>query len=116
MLDDNDKLERHLLICFFTPTIEKVVDDEILYPYPFAGNNPHQVWWGDLLQTVSIRFNRGNDLMRYLHIDEVRSDMTEPVFLFLERGTELGETFEYNSNQMHTLVVLANHLRIGCGP
>lgn len=102
MLDDFDRLERHLLICFFTPKIETIVDDEILYPYPFAGKNPHQVWWEDLLQTVSIRFNRSNALTRYFNIQGVGADMTEPTFLFLKRGTELGDSFEYDPNQVYS--------------
>eukprot|EP00956_Cyclotella_meneghiniana_P036229 scaffold122980_cov85-Cyclotella_meneghiniana.AAC.5 len=102
MLDDYDRLERHLLICFFTPKIEKIVDDDILYPYPFAGKNPHQVWWEDLLQTVSIRFNRSNDLTRYFNIQGVGPEMTEPTFLFIQRGTKLGDSFEYDPNRVYS--------------
>lgn len=99
MLDDDDRLERHLLICFFTPNIENIVNDEIVYPYPFAGTNPHQVWWEDLLQTISIRFHRSNELTRYFNIEGVGGDMTEPTFLFIKRGTKLGETDTFDHRQ-----------------
>ena len=37
MLDDNDVLERNLLMVFVTPQgVEENVDDEICFPYPFA--------------------------------------------------------------------------------
>lgn len=90
MLDENDRLERHLLMCFFTPKLETVVTDEILYPYPFAGMSPQSIWWEDLLQTVSVRFHRSNDLTRYFNVGS-GDDMTEPIFLFLKKGTKLGD-------------------------
>ena len=97
MLDDNDKLERDLLICFFTPKLEEMVTDKLVFPYPFAGMSPGRVWWEDLLQTVSIRFHRSNDLTRYFYVPN-GDDMTEPLFIFLKRGTALGDSFEYESN------------------
>ena len=99
MLDENDVLERHLLLCFYTPTIEGIVTNDIVYPYPFAGMSPQSIWWEDLLQTASIRFHRSNDLTRYfgtlLGQMTINEDMKEPVFLFLKKGTKLndGESF-----------------------
>lgn len=95
MLDDNDRLERNLLICFFTPKLEEMVTDKLVFPYPFAGMSSQHIWWEDLLQTVSIRFNRSNDLSRYFNVPN-GDEMTEPLFLFLKRGTMLGDSFEYN--------------------
>ena len=38
MLDENGLLERNLLIVFVTPgDVETLVDDEIVFPWPFAG-------------------------------------------------------------------------------
>jgi len=37
-LDDDDRLDQHLLLCFFTPALEGVVNNEVLYPYPFTGS------------------------------------------------------------------------------
>lgn len=95
MLDDSDRLDRNLLICFFTPNLEEMVTDKLVFPYPFAGMSPQHIWWEDLLQTVSIRFHRSNDLSRYFNIPN-GDEMTEPLFMFLKRGTMLGESFEYN--------------------
>lgn len=96
MLDDNDKLERNLLMCFFTPKLEEMVTDKLVFPYPFAGMSPERVWWEELLQTISIRFNRSNDLSRYFNVPN-GDDMTEPLFIFLKRGTALGgDSFEYD--------------------
>ena len=107
ILDENDVLERHLLLCFYTPTIEKIVTDDIVYPYPFAGMSPQGIWWEDLLQTASIRFHRSNDLTRYFNI-VVGSD-DEPVFLFMKKGTKLndGESFVHTITDDNN-----NHARI----
>ena len=98
MLDDDDRLERNLLLCFFTPRLEEIVNDEIVYPYPFAGMSPQSIWWEDLLQTVSIRFHRSNELTRYFNIggsgDEI---MNEPVFIYGKRGARLPEEGAWES-------------------
>ncbi|KAL7534268.1 hypothetical protein ACHAXR_008961 [Thalassiosira sp. AJA248-18] len=95
MLDDNERLERHLLLCFFTPSLETLVNDEIVYPWPFAGMSNQHVWWEDLLQTASIRFHRSNELTRYFNIGS-GEDMTEPVFVFSKRGAMLGESIGHD--------------------
>lgn len=97
MLDDNDRLDRNLLICFFTPKLEEMVNDKLVFPYPFAGMSPQHIWWEDLLQTVSVRFHRSNDLSRYFNIPN-GDEMTEPMFMFLKRGTMLGDSFEYTDD------------------
>ncbi|KAL9189144.1 hypothetical protein ACHAXT_011634 [Thalassiosira profunda] len=102
MLDDNDKLERNLLICFYTPRLEELVEDEMVYPYPFAGMSAQSIWWEDLLQTTSVRFHRSNELMRYFNIDISGEDMKEPLFLFANRGAELpeeGGNFEWTDDK-----------------
>lgn len=88
MLDDEGRLERNLLMVFFTPRLEELVTDEIVYPYPFAGMSPQSIWWEDLLQTVSIRYHRSNDLSRFFGIDG-GDDMESPVFVFGKRGAKL---------------------------
>ena len=90
MLDDGGRLERNLLMVFFTPRLEEMVTDEILYPYPFAGMSPQSIWWEDLLQTVSIRYHRSNDLSRFFGI-EGGDDMELPVFVFGKRFAKLPE-------------------------
>jgi len=49
------------------------------------------------LQTVSIRFHRSNDLTRYFNVGS-GDDMTEPVFLFVKKGTMLNETFNHEDS------------------
>ena len=37
MLDENDLLERNLMMVFVTPQkVEELCDDELVFPYPFA--------------------------------------------------------------------------------
>jgi curved DNA-binding protein CbpA len=96
LLDDNDLLERHLLMCFVTPDLEKHVDDEMVFPFPFAAMSSQGIWWEDLLQTVQVRFNRGNDLTRFFGIpsgDDVRNS-GRPIFVFGKRGQPLSSAFE----------------------
>lgn len=91
MLDDRDRLERHLLLCFFTPQVERVVNDEIVYPYPFAGMSTQSIWWEDILQTASVRFYRSSELTRYFNIGHGDA-MTEPTFVFARKGAMLGDS------------------------
>lgn len=93
MLDDDEKLERNLLMVFCTPTVpETVADDELVFPYPFAAMSSQGIWWEDLLQTVKIRFHKENDLTRFFGIgtgDDMR-ERGEPIILFGKRGQSLG--------------------------
>jgi curved DNA-binding protein CbpA len=36
MLDDDGLLERNLLMCFVTPDMESIANDDMVFPYPFA--------------------------------------------------------------------------------
>jgi len=93
MLDDDDRLERHLLMCFVVPgDVEKQADVEMVFPYPFAHMSEQGIWWEDLLQTVLVRFhNKGNSVTKFFNIpsgDEMR-ESGKPIFLFGNRGDEL---------------------------
>lgn len=92
MLDDNDLLERNLLMCFVSPgAVETEADDKIVFPYPFAAMSSQGIWWEDLLQTVNVRYNKGNDLSRFFDLpsgDKLR-DSGKPIFLFGKRGQPL---------------------------
>jgi curved DNA-binding protein CbpA len=89
MLDDDEKLERNLLMIFVTPLeVETICDDELVFPYPFAAMSTQGIWWEDLLQTVKVRYYRENDLTRFFgipHGDQLQS----PVILFSKRGQTL---------------------------
>ena len=86
--DDNtqeDVLERNLLICFTTPKLEEHVNDEMVYPYPFAAKSAQGIWWEDLLQTSMVRYHRENELTRFFDIPH-GDTLEKPVFLFGKRG------------------------------
>jgi len=88
MLDmEGLKLERHLLMCFITPQTESIMEDTILYPYPFAGMSEQGIWWEDVLQTVVVRHHTANhELVKHFHIP---IDTDKPVFVFMKKGIEL---------------------------
>jgi curved DNA-binding protein CbpA len=93
MLDTNDRLERNLLLCFVKPgKVQELAEDEIVFPYPFAGMSTQQIWWEDLLQTAQIRFHRSNELSRFFGIPEA-DQFDIPIFLFGKRGQTLAEKF-----------------------
>lgn len=89
MLDDDEKLERNLLMIFVTPLeVETICDDDLVFPYPFAAMSTQGIWWEDLLQTVKVRYYRENDLTRFFgipHGDQLQS----PAILFAKRGQTL---------------------------
>jgi len=88
MLDDDDLLERNLLLCFTTKATETHADDEMVFPYPFAGMSSQGIWWEDLLQTVRIKFHRSSELSRFFGVTDQECNQS-PVFLFAKRGTAL---------------------------
>jgi curved DNA-binding protein CbpA len=92
--DDTDTLERNLLICFYTPPLEEHVNDEMVYPYPFAAKSSQGIWWEDLLQTTSVRFHRSNKLTELFGIPDGKQmgQTTQPIFLFGKRGQRLDES------------------------
>lgn len=101
MLDDDDRLERNLLLCFITPLSEKIANDEIVFPYPFAHMSSQGIWWEDLLQTVQIRFYRSNELSQYFGVssDDVNK---KPLFIFAKRGTQLTPDTAKKLPRLHT--------------
>lgn len=81
-------LERSLLISFVQPgTIETHVNDEMVFPYPFAGMSSQGIWWEDLLQTVQIRYHTPkHPLAQFFGLT---TPLTEPVFFLARRGVPL---------------------------
>jgi curved DNA-binding protein CbpA len=96
MLDDDDRLERNLLLSFVVPgTIETIVNDDMVFPFPFAGMSSQNIWWEDLLQTVQIRFHKSNELTEFFDIpsgEDYRAS-GQPIFLFGKRGQKLNKFF-----------------------
>eukprot|EP00934_Nitzschia_sp_Nitz4_P006519 Nitzschia sp. Nitz4//scaffold24_size164493//14812//16104//NITZ4_002307-RA/size164493-processed-gene-0.219-mRNA-1//-1//CDS//3329544051//6509//frame0 len=86
MVDDDERvLERNLLIVFYTPKLETHLMDEMVFPYPFAGNSDQGVWWETMLQTASVRFHKSNKLCEFFQIPS-GDQLEKPVFLFGRRG------------------------------
>lgn len=98
MLDENELLERNMLMVFVTPQgVEDLTDDEICFPYPFAGTSEQGIWWEDKVQTVKIRFNKQNELTQHFGIpsgDEMRKK-NQPVFVYGRRGQPLSEAANF---------------------
>jgi hypothetical protein len=91
MLDDDDALERNLLMIFLTPQLEKISDEELVFPYPFAAMSTQGIWWEDVMQTVKIRYYKENDVTKFFQIPH-GDDLTKsgaPIILFGKRGKQL---------------------------
>ncbi len=92
MLDDNDKLERNLLMVFVTPlTVETICDDQLLFLYPFAAMSTQGIWWEDLIQTVKVRYYRENELTKVFGIPH-GDDLHASITVFGKRGQSLDPT------------------------
>lgn len=93
MLDDNGLLERNLLICVVKPgRVQTHAEDEMVFPYPFAGMSAQNIWWEDILQTIQIRYHRSSELSRLFGAPDA-DDLHVPLFLFGKRGTPLSNEF-----------------------
>lgn len=59
MLDENDLLERNLMMVFVTPQkVEELCDDELVFPYPFAAMSEQgEIVTSELLQLMSFLVN-----------------------------------------------------------
>ncbi|GKY93372.1 hypothetical protein MPSEU_000304800 [Mayamaea pseudoterrestris] len=91
MLDHDDLLERNILICAYTPPLEKLVDEDLVFPYPFAAMSAQGIWWEDLLQTVKIRYHKSNELSKFFQLptgDDL-SKSGAPIFLYGKKGEPL---------------------------
>ena len=101
MCDDDDLLERNLLICITTPRTDIHADDEMVFPYPFAAMSSQRIWWEDLLQTVRIKFYRSSELSRFFNVSAVDID-EKPMFIFAKRGTALTSETAPKLSRLHT--------------
>lgn len=101
MLDDDDLLERNLLLCFTTHPSAAQADDEIVFPFPFAGMSSQGIWWEDMLQTVRIHFYRSSELSKFFGVTATETN-TAPVFVFAKRGSSLTEATAPELPRIHT--------------
>lgn len=96
MMDDG-RLERHVLIAIFTAPLESHLDDEMVFPYPFAGMSSQGIWWEEILQTIKVKYHRSNDMAEHFglpFVGDAAKDMVQPVFLFGRKGQTLYEPWE----------------------
>lgn len=102
MLDDDDRLERNLLICFTTRGPgEEFIMDQMVYPYPFAGMSDGGVWFENILQTTLVVYDHETELTKFFGIpngNEMRQKR-QPVFLFGRRGEPL---LPHTVKKLHT--------------
>jgi len=97
--DESDKdglvLERNLLICFYTPPLEKQVMEEMVYPWPFAATSSQGIWWEELLQTTAVRYHRSNELTEFFGVPKGEK-LDKPLFLFGKRGQKFRDPASWN--------------------
>jgi hypothetical protein len=97
--DESDKdglaLERNLLICFYTPPLEKQVMEEMVYPWPFAATSSQGIWWEELLQTTAVRYHRSNELTEFFGVPKGEK-LDKPLFLFGKRGQKFRDPAAWN--------------------
>jgi len=67
--------------------IETVVDDTLLFPYPFAGMS--NIWWDDLLQTAKVRYNAPSELTQFFGVPP--DHRSKPYIFFVKKGTRLSD-------------------------
>ena len=101
MLDDDELLERNLLICITTPQTDVHADDEMVFPYPFAAMSSQRIWWEDLLQTVRMKFYRSSELSRFFNVTALDVD-DKPMFIFAKRGDTLTSETAPKLARLHT--------------
>ena len=68
--------------------VETLLDDALVYPYPYAGLSKQGIWWEDILQTVKVLYYHSNKLIRFFDIPD-RSNLQVPVFIFVKKGSPL---------------------------
>jgi curved DNA-binding protein CbpA len=98
MLDENGKAERHLFMVFVADKkTETFVDDDLVFPYPFAGKGNNDVWWEDLLQTVKVRYNSDTDLTRFFRVPKhaLAKRSGKPHIVFVRKGDALSNFMVY---------------------
>jgi curved DNA-binding protein CbpA len=101
MLDDNDLLERNLLMAFVNPDQEKIADDEIVFPWPFAAKSTQGIWWEDLLQTVKVRYHNKNEITELFGIPSGK-ELDTPIFVFGKRGSKMEDGTKWNRIETKT--------------
>jgi hypothetical protein len=102
--NDEQRLQKHLFMVFVAnKKIEKLVDDDLLFPYPFAGMGENNVWWEDVLQSVKVRYNGASDLTKFFKVpsNEFAKIQNQPFIVFGKKGDRLDQfqIFSFKNNK-----------------
>jgi len=100
MLDENGRLERHLFMVFVADkSIEQMLDNIFLFPYPFAGMSKNDIWWEELLQSVKVRYNKPTDLTRFFSVppNDHAKRSGKPFIIFIRKGDSLQDFNVYRT-------------------
>ena len=101
ILDRNEqRLQKHLFMVFVAnKKIEKLVDDDLLFPYPFAGMGQNDVRWEDVVQPVKVRYNNASDLTNFFKVPSKPQD--KPFIVFGKKGDRLDQfqIFAFKGNK-----------------
>jgi DnaJ domain/ShK domain-like len=106
VLNEDNVLEKNVFMSFVVPgPIEQHVNDEMVFPYPFAGMSSQRIWWEDMLQTVQVRYHKSNELTEHFGVptgDEYKRQNV-PIFLFGRRGQPLDKMVRIQTASRHDL-------------
>jgi hypothetical protein len=94
LLDQQGNYERHFLCVFVvTKKIETLVDDEWMFPFPFAGLGSNGIWWEDVIQTAKVRYNTHTPLTVMFDAPWVKEAKKsgKPYIVFGRKGDPIGK-------------------------
>jgi hypothetical protein len=109
VLDPNEeqqRLQKHLFMVFVAnKKIEKMVDDDLLFPYPFAGVGKNNVQWDDVVQSVKVRYNDASELTKFFKVpsNQFANSRNTPFIVFGKKGDRLDQfqIFNVKNNKRH---------------
>ena len=97
MLDDKGVYKTHFLCAFVgNRHIERYVDDELLFPYPFAGVGENDLEWKDVVQVFKVRYNSQTSLTQAFRVPQ---KATTAHIVFAKKGDPIGRYTIYRPTQ-----------------
>ena len=86
--------KKHIFLVFVgNKKSERIVDDELLFPYPFAGNGANGIIWDDVITTAKVRYNRATTLTRLFRVPI--GTKNTPYIVFGKKGEPVGKFHTY---------------------
>ena len=97
----------HLLLVFVgNRKAEKNLDDELLFPYPFAGIGANNIVWDDVITTGKVRFNKETKLTKFYRVPKSNNNNADlPHIIFAKKGSPVGQFHVFS--QMYSKKVLS---------